>query len=296
MGKIKISFSDFWNGFNIFDNFWLKLFNDLEIPYEIVTNDSDILISSCFGFSWLNKKSNKKIFWTGENWFRMDEPLDKLKGGNILQHFDRVYSFDYIENDNHYRLPLYLIDYLDNNFIDFNSLRKKNKDDLYKEFKDKKFCTFAQSNGSCQFRNDFFHNLNKIEKVDSFGSLFNNTGEILNRLNKIERSKHYKFNLSFENSEYSGYVTEKIMDAFRSDIIPIYWGGNKIHQEFNVKSFINVHEYGVDKSLEIIKNMNKDFDLYWSYYDQPIISENQKSIDERINDFKKHLKEFFNTI
>lgn len=292
MRKIKISFSDFWGGFDSNNNFWLKIFEDLNIDYEIVPNDSDLLISSCFGHNWCDKNYVKKIFWTGENWFRMDDPIDYLGGKNILQCFDKVYSFDYNENLNHYRLPLYLIDYLENNHTIFDNLRKKNKDVLYNEFKNKKFCTFVQGNGSSKFRNDYFNKLNEIEKVDSFGSLFNNTGKILNRFDKKEVTKSYKFNLSFENSEYSGYVTEKIMDAFMSDVIPIYWGGNNIHSEFNSKSFINVHEHGVVNSLELIKNMNKDFDLYWSYYNEPIISTSQKSLNERVDEFKKNIKQF----
>jgi hypothetical protein len=296
MKKIKIAFSDFWGGFNPSKNFWVTLFDDLNIPYEIVSDNSNLLISSCFGFSWVNKKSDKKIFWTGENWYRMDAELPQLNNKSILSIFDMVYSFDYNEKPNHYRLPLYLIDYLDylnnGNLVKFDSLRKKDKNSLYKSFKDKKFCTFTQSNGSCEFRNMYFEQLNFIEKVDSFGSLFNNTGEILDRNGKIEKSKNYKFSLSFENSEYVGYITEKIMDAFRSDIIPIYWGGSGVEKEFNANSFINVHEKGVDKSLDVIKNMDKDFDLYWSYYNQPIISENQLSLDKRISDFKNHLENF----
>ena len=217
------------------------------------------------------------------------QPINK----SILELFDYVYSFDYNNYSNHYRLPLYLIDTIERDINDYNILlRKKSKDQLYSEFKTRKFSTFIQGNGNCKFRNDYFNLLNTISKVDSFGSLFNNTGQILNREQKIEKTKEYKFSLAFENSEYDGYVSEKIIDAFKSDIIPIYWGGSKIANEFNDKSFIDVNQLGIEKSIKLIKEMNSNFDLYWDYYNQPIVSEEQESIESRISGFYTNLNQF----
>lgn len=291
MNEIKISFSDFWGGYDPNDNFWILIFKKLNIPYKIVDDNSDILISSCFGLSWMNKNSKKKIFWTGENWFRMDTKIQQLNNNSILDIFDMVYSFDYNNYENHYRLPLYLIDCIERN-TNFEDFRKKSKDQLYSEYKNKKFCTFVQGNGNCDFRNNYFMNLSKIEKVDSYGNLFNNTGEVLDRIGKIERTKEYKFALSFENSEYDGYVSEKLIDAFRSDIIPIYWGGSKVSTEFNNKSFIDVNELGMEKSLILINDMNKDFDLYWEYYNQKIISDSQVKFEDRIKSFESNFYQF----
>lgn len=293
--KIKIAFSDFWGGFENNNNFWTLMFDKLNIPYEVVDNNSDLLISSCFGGNWLNKESKKKIYWTGENWFRMDTKIDQLGGNSIINFFDMVYSFDYNNYNNHYRLPLYLIDCIESKLTDFNQvLRKKSKDELYLEFKNRKFCTFVQGNGNCKFRNEYFFGLNEIEKVDSYGPLFNNTGITLDRGGKIETTKDYKFALAFENSEYDGYVSEKIIDAFKSDIIPIYWGGSKVSQEFNNKSFIDVNVLGQKDSIELIKQLNNDFDSYWEFYNQPIISENQKSLLSRIQEFEEHFLNFIN--
>ena len=282
---LKIQFTDFWGGYDCNYNFWTIVLNNLNIPYKVVEDDSDILIGSCFGSNFLNKKSRKKIYWTGENWFRMDykhQPINK----SILDLFDHVYSFDYNNYPNHFRLPLYLVDTIESRVTSYNdSLRNKTKDQLHSEFKDRKFCTFVQGNGNCKFRNDYFDSLNNISKVDSFGSLFNNTGQILNREKKIEKTKEYKFSLAFENSEYDGYVSEKIIDAFKSDIIPIYWGGSKISSEFNDKSFIDVNQLGVERSIKLITEMSSNFDLYWEYYNQPISRDDQESIESRISRF-----------
>lgn len=289
---IKIQFSDFWGGYDFCH--WKYYFEEIGLKYEIVQKDSDVLIASCFGTSFLNKKSKKRIFWTGENWFRMDDKISRYDNNSVIELFDKVYSFDYLDNRKHYRFPLYLLDYMQYPEQKFEWLRKKSKDELYNDFKNKKFCTFFHRNGDSKFRNNFFHELNKIEKVDSYGSLFNNTGnKNISWSDKINISKNYKFSHCFENSSYDGYVTEKIMDAFRSDVIPIYWGGNKVNLDFNTKSFINVHEHGVDNSLELVKNMNQDFDLYWLYYNQPITFENKNSMDDKVKDFKNNLKQFF---
>jgi len=282
---MKVAFSDFWGGYDHNNNFWTLVLNNLKIPYRVVEDDSDILITSSFGSNFFNKKTKIKIYWTGENWFRMDkkhQPINK----SILEIFDYVYSFDYNNYINHFRLPLYLIDTIESNIDNYNEIiRLKSKDQLYKEFNKRRFCTFIQGNANCEFRNNYFNILNTISKVDSFGSLFNNTGIILNRKEKIEKTKEYKFQLAFENSEYDGYVSEKIIDAFKSDIIPIYWGGYKINQEFNDKSFIDVNQLGVANSIKLINDMNKDFDLYWTYYNQPIVREDQESVKLKIDKF-----------
>jgi hypothetical protein len=215
------------------------------------------------------------------------QPINK----SILELFDYVYSFDYNNYSNHYRLPLYLIDTIERDINDYNILlRKKSKDQLFSEFNEKGFCTFIQGNGNCKFRNDYFNLLGTISKVDSYGSLFNNTGQILNREQKIEKTKGYKFSLAFENSEYDGYVSEKIIDAFKSDIIPIYWGGSKIANEFNDRSFVDVNQLGIEKSIKLIKEMNSNFDLYWEYYNQPIVRQDQDSIQSRINKFYENFQ------
>lgn len=297
MNKLKVSFSDFWGGYDPNDNFWTLMFKRLNIPYEVVDNNSDLLISSCFGGNWLNKKSRKKLYWTGENWFRMNTRIQQLGGNSILDFFDMVYSFDYNDYKNHYRLPLYLIDCIESNLTDFNqTLRNKSKEELYSEFKDRKFCTFVQGNGNCQFRNDYFFNLNEIEKVDSFGPLFNNTSQTLNREGKIETTKSYKFSLAFENSEYDGYISEKIIDAFKSDVIPLYWGGSKSSFEFNGKSFVDVNVLGQKDSIELVRQLNTDFELYWEYYNQPIIGEDQKPLSNRISEFDNQFINFIESI
>jgi hypothetical protein len=59
----------------------------------------------------------------------------------------------------------------------------------------------------------------------------------------IECYTKYKFVIAMENSKRYGYITEKIINAFYSGAIPIYWGCNTIVQHFNKKAFINVNDF-----------------------------------------------------
>ena len=48
---------------------------------------------------------------------------------------------------------------------------------------------------------------------------------------------------ALENKQAPGYVTEKIVNAFYSGAIPIYWGSSTITELFNKTTFINVSDF-----------------------------------------------------
>jgi alpha(1,3/1,4) fucosyltransferase len=37
--------------------------------------------------------------------------------------------------------------------------------------------------------------------------------------------------LAFENCNSPGYITEKMIDAFKSGVVPLYWGGGELLKE-----------------------------------------------------------------
>jgi hypothetical protein len=77
---------------------------------------------------------------------------------------------------------------------------------------------------------------------------------------KLDFIKDYKFVLSFENSPHPGYVTEKIMDGFYVNSVPIYWGSATVDLDFNEASFINAGKFDSLQSLidHIVKVDNDD--------------------------------------
>ena len=220
-----------------------------------------------FGRNNLNYDPNKitKIFYTGEN----QRPWD------YQCHY--AISFDHLENDQCYRLPLYVVYDLDNliNKIPSYSTHRKSEEDIAKKTG---FCSFVVRNPNCQKRNEFFQKLNTYKKVDSGGPLFNNIGYVLPYGNESMKAKlswlpNYKFNMCFENSSYPGYVTEKIYEAFIGKTIPIYWGSSTVEVDFNPRAFLNWYDYKNDDDfLQAIIELDQDEDKYREMYMQPMFS------------------------
>ena len=105
-----------------------------------------------------------------------------------------------------------------------------------------------------------------------------------------------------ENKHCQGYVTEKIINAFYSGAIPIYWGSNDINTFFNPKSFINVSnfknfqecvEYVVNISNEEIHQIQKEY-IYQSNDLVYLINDNYNSQNENkiLNKYIIKIKNF----
>ena len=97
------------------------------------------------------------------------------------------------------------------------------------------------SNPGSAKRIHFFEQLNKIKKVDSGGRYLNTIGGPVP--DKLEFIKDYRFVISFENTSYPGYTTEKILEPIITDSIPIYWGNTRINEDFNEKRFLNYDSF-----------------------------------------------------
>jgi hypothetical protein len=253
--KIKIAFSDFWGGFEYnptgkinFDNIFYKILSE---RFEIEISDKpDFLIFSVFGNNHLNYKC-KKIFYTGEN----QRPNYNLCDYSI--------TFDYLEDKRNFRFPFSGIIMYENNIK-----KNWNKEiDFDKIFSEKtKFCNFVFSNPAPQSpRNFLFLELSKYKSVDSGGAVYNNLGKLVEPGwdNKLKFMNQYKFTICFENSEYPGYTTEKIIHPKIVNSIPIYWGNPLVANDWNTKSFINAYDFkNIFELIEYIKEVDNNNNLY----------------------------------
>ena len=61
--------------------------------------------------------------------------------------------------------------------------------------------------------------------------------------------KKYKFYLALENSLCPDYVTEKMFEALKHEIVPIVLGGSDYQKMFPEKSFINMMDFNNMSSL-----------------------------------------------
>jgi hypothetical protein len=128
-----------------------------------------------------------------------------------------------------------------------------------------KFCCAFISN-PVSFRMGLIRDLNVIETVEVFGKVVNKTVD-----DKLLVTKNFRFSIAFENNIYPGYVTEKLLESYTSDTIPVYWGNDR-EKYFNPQAFINLYDFSSFQEfrdqLEII---NLDRDRYEFMYTQPLL-------------------------
>ena len=78
--------------------------------------------------------------------------------------------------------------------------------------------------------------------------------------------KDYKFYLALENSICPDYVTEKMFEALKHDIVPIVLGGTDYTAMFPPKSFINMMSFSNMSSLaQLLLKLDQDDRLYAEY-------------------------------
>ncbi len=167
---------------------------------------------------------------------------------------------------------------------------------LYFDFNNKKkFCLFVASNEKAWQRIDFFKRLSKYKNVDSRGKVLPNFDIISSKywtddfLNII---REYKFIICFENSDIKGYGTEKIINAYLGDTIPIYWGNKNFYEFLNKKSMIileNYNEENINKAITEIIELDNNNDLYFQKIKEPLFLNNKIPEEFIIDNIRKKL-------
>ena len=268
MQLIKIKFVDFWYGFAPDNNYFFKL---LSTFYKIELSDEpDFIIYSCFGKEYL-KYSCLRVFYTAE---RLSADYTGC---------DFALTFDYSNDKRHFRFPLYGI-YIDQAGSIEQLQKQKTREEALMIWKSKtKFCCLVVSNGGSRKRIDFFHELSTHKTVDSGGGILNNVGGQVK--DKMAFIKDYRFVIAYENQSYPGYTTEKIVEPFLADSIPLYWGNSLVEKDFNKASFLNRHDFLSESDfINRILTINDNEDLAVEMLLQPVFKEN--IIPEEIDKLK----------
>jgi alpha(1,3/1,4) fucosyltransferase len=249
----RIQYIGFW-GSGEGQKYFTKLLKKYNHNIKIVDDNPDIIIFSVFNNYHLEdfKKKDRNIkyvFYTGENAAKNKKP--------IVENINLNLTFQNTSVHNNIRYPLWLLYDYDKN----KNLEKKNTDN---------FCCFVYSN-DVKHRNDFCKKLSNYKKVDCGGGSLNNVGGKVK--DKLEFQKKYKFCIAYENSLQPGYTTEKILEAYKSNCIPIYYGSETVQDDFNPDTFINAHDFkNEDELIEYIKKVDTDDELYNSYMNKPVFS------------------------
>lgn len=251
--KKKLNFIGFWPGFDKTNNLFCDI---LQERFDIEISDQpDYLIASVFGdpMQYLEYDC-VRILFTGE-------PL--VPDFNL---FDYAIGFDYLSfpdqesGNRYYRYPLC--------FYNYKRLKKHIYGMSFEEAKNvlaqkQYFCNFLYGHQSAKGeRERIFHALEQYKRVESAGSFLNNMPDgliIPYSEKKMDFLKLCKFTIACESISYPGFVTEKLINPFYSDSVPIYYGNRLVNKEFNDNAMINLHQFssleeGMEKVIEVDQN------------------------------------------
>jgi hypothetical protein len=115
-------------------------------------------------------------------------------------------------------------------------------------------------------RYEAIRRIGEIGKIDVYGK---SVGKPIER--KFDIAKEYKYTICFENDIYPGYVTEKLLDAYYCETIPIYWGSLGVQDVINDDSHLNLNDFDSlsDFRDKILSIERKD---YQHIYEQPFLN------------------------
>ena len=271
--KIKINFGGFWDSFNPNDNYFINI---LRKHYEVEISDRpDYMFYSVFSDDYINYDDAVRIYFTGEA---------QTPDFNLC---DYGIGFDYIDfGDRYFRYPLYMIyGHVPETAEDRGGQRSE------PVIRDK-FCSFVYSNDKAlHLRTEIFQKLSEYKQVDSGGRYMNNIGSPVEDKKAFEAE--HKFSIAFENSQYPGYTSEKILEAFAAGTVPIYFGDPEIGRVFNDKAFIDVRKYdSIDEVVEEVKRLDNDKEAYLEMLRQPVFRDDYR-ISQVRDDFEKYLISIF---
>ena len=148
----------------------------------------------------------------------------------------------------------------------------------------KHFCAFVQ-HMMRPARYEVFEALAHHRRVDALGHALRNrpapptlfTRHRAHDLDTLPAAcRPYKFALTFENSAWDGYVTEKMLYALMARTVPIYWGDPAIAELINPACFIHARDFASPQALVAhVMKVDADDDLYRRYLAAPVFRDNR---------------------
>ncbi len=255
MKTIRVGYTGFWQGF---DYKTYAIHQLLSKHYRVeVCDNPDILFYSIFN-PVFSKEDAVRVGYIGEN---------ICPDFNIA---DYAISFEDITYaDRHIRVPNWIMNPKYDDAVE--QMQHKHESSAIEKTG---FCSFVVSNGDADaIRTRFFELLSGYKQIDSGGRYMNNIGCPQGVPDKLAFQKQYKFAMAFENSSHSGYTTEKLVEAFAAQTVPIYWGDPDIGKVFNEKAFINVLKYeSLEAAMEQIIKIDEDDALYQQMLQEPALN------------------------
>lgn len=282
---IKIKFvgfqsKDHINGIRL-NKTWL--YKTLEKHFNIVEcDDADYVICSCFNLYEYCGTKQIRIMYSGENY---------VPDFNLIDYSICSYPIDFCGRN--YYLPASLFGY-DGDRKNIEN-RKNCFDKSILESKTKFANLIASYDSENNYRSRLFNELSKYKFVHSPGKFLKNCDDVVRFQDnsKINFQKQCKFSLCLESATSSGFNTEKIMDAFYAETIPVYYGDPEIAKIFNPKAFINVSDYAsIEDAVKKIIEIDNNDELYLEMLNEPVFNK-ENFISETFENAEKYLIDIF---
>ncbi len=249
---IKINYMDFGRYSDPEKEFFTPF---LRQKYNVVISDKPDYIFYTLGGNTHHNFPGIRIFWTGENVVPNFNYSDYALG---FQHM----TFE----DRYHRLPLWRMCLPDLKKALQKSIGRSDEELLQRGFCATVISNARQTDGR---REEAFTKLSAYKPVASGGRWQNNVGGPIK--DKITFQSQYKFALAFENTYAPGYTTEKILQAFASDCVPIYYGDPRVSEDFNPDAFINAHDFQtIDQLVDFVQKVDRDDALYLKMMRVPV--------------------------
>lgn len=208
---------------------------------------ADFLLCDTFRYGW-EKCPGIRIMLTVEN-----HPID-------LNNFDYCLTHEFVENDRCHRFPYWQQMSLFNPKV--RAALTEPRTPLTAEelrAQGRRFCAFVSYNAAAKQRVHMVKNLMKRRKLSCGGPFLNNIGYIVE--DKQEFQTHHLFSVAYENEASPGYQTEKIVDAFAARSIPLYWGSDRVEEEFNPKAFVHARRFKNEAAfIDHVVELADDYD------------------------------------
>lgn len=211
-----------------------------------------------------SSRLTRRIWFSGEN---IRPPL------HLNYDFYLSYDGNSLASNSHY-LPLWVLNLnwfgkesahgFISEYQKQESLLQSRNLDSY-SFSEREFCCIF-ANHLDNTRYSLIKELSKVGQVDLFGY----AGKQIVKDKKLVASK-YKFILCPENDLYPGYVTEKLLEAYQTKALPIYWGMDTFGF-FNPKAYVNVTSFqNVSDLLDRISALNSNEVIFNEFIQSPLL-------------------------
>ena len=156
-----------------------------------------------------------------------------------------------------------------------------------KEMLDRPFCSAVISNDYMgdPLRRDFIERLAQYKPIAMGGRYKNNVGGRVK--DKIDFCRGYKFNLALENASYPGYTTEKIMEAYAADTLPVYYGNPQIETDCRLESMVRIKDRDdIERAVAEIIRLDTDDEAYLEKMrESPFAEQDLSSYSQRLEEF-----------